>query len=180
MKVLCLGVKQCYRLNVGSPQSESESRSVVPNSLWPHGLYSPEYSRPEYLEWVVFSFLQGILPTQGSNLRSPTLQADSLPVEPQGKPKNTGVGSLSLLQRTFPTQESNWGLLHCRCMSYQGSPYKITLNREGTDERDCKLSSAISTSRWPTWVVLDKLFRMTQASVSWDYYQEQCKNNTVL
>ena len=27
--------------------------------------------------------------------------------EPQGKPKNTGVGSLSLLQRIFPTQESN-------------------------------------------------------------------------
>ena len=27
---------------------------------------------------------------------------------------NTGVGSLSLLQGIFPTQESNWGLLHCR------------------------------------------------------------------
>ena len=27
--------------------------------------------------------------------RSPTLQANSLPAEPQGKPKNTGVGSLS-------------------------------------------------------------------------------------
>ena len=43
-----------------------------------------------------------------------SLQADSLPAEPQGKPKNTGVGSLSLLQRIFLTQESNWGLLHCR------------------------------------------------------------------
>ena len=42
-------------------------------------------------------------------LRSPTLQADSLPAEPQGKPKNTGVGSPSLLQKIFPTQESNWG-----------------------------------------------------------------------
>ena len=37
-----------------------------------------------------------------------------LRVEPQGKPKNTGVGSLSLLQQIFPSQESNWGLLHCR------------------------------------------------------------------
>ena len=27
---------------------------------------------------------------------------------------NTGVGSLSLLQGIFPTQGSNWGLLHCR------------------------------------------------------------------
>ena len=40
--------------------------------------------------------------------------------------QNTGVGCLSLLQRIFPAQESNWGLLHCRQIlyqrSYQGSP----------------------------------------------------------
>ena len=41
--------------------------------------------------------------------RSPTLQADSLSAEPQGKPNNTGVGSLSLLQQIFPTQESTRG-----------------------------------------------------------------------
>ena len=61
--------------------------------------------------------------------RSPALQADSLPAEPQGKPKNTVVGSLSLLQWIFPTQESNWALLHYRWilyqLSYQGSPEKI-------------------------------------------------------
>ena len=34
--------------------------------------------------------------------RFPTLQADSLPAEPQVKRRNTGVGSLSLLQQTFP------------------------------------------------------------------------------
>ena len=54
------------------------------------------------------------------------MQADSLPAEPPGEAKNTGVGSLSLLQRIFPTQESNQGLLHCRRilyqLSYQGSP----------------------------------------------------------
>ena len=38
--------------------------------------------------------------------RSPTLQVDSLPFEPPGKPKNTGMGSLSLLQGIFLTQES--------------------------------------------------------------------------
>ena len=35
-------------------------------------------------------------------------------------------GSLYLLQKIFPTQELNWGLLHCRWildqLSYQGSP----------------------------------------------------------
>ena len=30
------------------------------------------------------------------------------------KPKNIGVGSLSLLWGIIPTQESNWGLPHCR------------------------------------------------------------------
>ena len=39
--------------------------------------------------------------------------------------QNTGVGSLSLLQGIFPTQELNQGLLHCRqilyLLSYQGS-----------------------------------------------------------
>ena len=40
--------------------------------------------------------------------------------------QNTGVGSLSLLQRIFPTQGSNPGLPHCRWILYQlshkGSP----------------------------------------------------------
>ena len=38
------------------------------------------------------------LPNPGIEPRSPSLQADSLPSGPPGKPKNTGVGSLSLLQ----------------------------------------------------------------------------------
>ena len=33
--------------------------------------------------------------------------------------QNAGVGSLSLLQGIFPTQESNQGLLHCRWILYQ-------------------------------------------------------------
>ena len=65
------------------------------------------------LKWVAFPF-SGDLPNLGIELRSPTLQADSLPAEPQRKPKNTGVVSLSLLQRIFPTQESNQDLLHYR------------------------------------------------------------------
>ena len=64
---------------------ESESRSIVFDSLQPHGLYNP---------W-----------------NSPG--------------QNTGVGSLSLIQAIFPTQELNRDLLHCRRtlyqLSYQGS-----------------------------------------------------------
>ena len=58
-------------------------------------------------------------------LRSPALQADSLPAEPRGKPKNTAVRSLFLLCDIFATQELKWSLLHCRQipyqLSYQGS-----------------------------------------------------------
>ena len=53
---------------------QSESCSVVSDSLWPHGLYGT---------WI-----------------SPG--------------QNTELGTLSLLQQIFPTQESNWGLLHYR------------------------------------------------------------------
>ena len=82
---------------------ESESRSVVSNTA----------TQARILEWVAFPFSRG-LPNPGIEPRSPALQADSLPAEPQGKPKNTGVGNLSLLQGIFLTQEPNWGLLRCR------------------------------------------------------------------
>ena len=41
------------------------------------------------------------------------------------KPTNAGVGSVSLLQWIFPTQESNRGLLHCRWILYQLSSQGI-------------------------------------------------------
>ena len=70
----------------------------------------------------------GDLPNTEIKPRSPTLQADSLLSEPPGKPMNTELGSLFLLQGIFPTQELNQGLLNCRQilyqLSYQGSPWK--------------------------------------------------------
>ena len=108
----------------------SGSHSVRSDSLRPHGLQSMEFSRPEY--WSILEYITGVfpspgdLPNSGIRPRSPALQADSLPAEPQGKPKSTGVGSLFLPQQIFLTQESNLGLLHCRWilhqLSYQGSP----------------------------------------------------------
>ena len=70
------------------------------------------------LEWVAVPFSRG-LPNPGIEPRSPALWVDSLPAEPQGKPKSIGVGSLSLLQWIFLTQESTWGHLHCRQIVYQ-------------------------------------------------------------
>ena len=70
------------------------------------------------LEWAAFPFSRGSS-NPGITPRSPALWAESSPAEPQGKPKNTGMGSLSLLQQIFPTQESNQSLLHCRQILYQ-------------------------------------------------------------
>ena len=67
-----------------------------------------KFSRPEYWSGQPFPS-PGDLPNPGIELRSPTLQVFSLPAEPQGKPKNTGVGSLSLLQGIFLIQELNPG-----------------------------------------------------------------------
>ena len=77
------------------------------------------------LEWVAFPFSRGSSQprdrTQVSHIASGLFTSWAT-----RKPKNTGVGSLSLLQWSFPTQESNQGLLHWRQilyqLSYQGSP----------------------------------------------------------
>ena len=109
--MLCLVAQLC--LTLCDPMDSSGS-SV-------HGILL----QARMLEWVAMpssreSSNSGIEP------RSPTLYADSLPSEPPGNLMNTGVGSLSLLQRIFLTQELKQGLLHCRQilyqLSYQGSP----------------------------------------------------------
>ena len=93
--------------------------TVATRILYPWG-----FSRQDY--WSGLPCPPGDLPNPGIKPRSPTLQTDSLPSEPPGKPMSTGVGNLSLLQGIFPTQESNKGLLYCRQilyqLSYQGTP----------------------------------------------------------
>ena len=61
----------------------SENQS---NSLQPHGLYSPWNFPGQNTGMGSLLLLHGDLPNPGIESRSPTLQADSLPVEPQGKP----------------------------------------------------------------------------------------------
>ena len=58
------------------------------------------------LEWVAIPC------SRGSSQPIHPFKADSLPAKAPGKPKNTGVSSLSLLRWIFLTQESNRGLPH--------------------------------------------------------------------
>ena len=70
------------------------------------------------LEWVAIPFSRGSSQpkdrTQISHIGGKFSTS-----EPPGEPKKTGVGSLSLLWWIVLTQESNWGLLHCRQVLYQ-------------------------------------------------------------
>ena len=102
------------------------------DSLQSHGLYSPWNSPGQNTAVGSLSLLQGIFPTQGSN-RSPALQADSLPAEPQGKPmdmkhtckimQGTGKAHNDLLTKSYKLRIS-------------GSPYKL-IRRNFRNERMC-------------------------------------------
>ena len=86
---------------------------ATPWTLAHQASLSMGFSRQEYWSGLPYP-PPGDLPNPEIKPRSPALQAHSLPAEPPGKPKNTGVGSRSLLQQIFLTQESNQGLLHYR------------------------------------------------------------------
>ena len=92
------------------------------------------------LEWEAFPFSR-CLPNPEIEPRSLALQADSLPAEPQGKPKNTRMDSLSLLQWIFPTQGSNQGLHHCRRILHQLSYQEAHCF--------CQVTSVVSNSVQP-------------------------------
>ena len=66
------------------------------------------------------------LPVPGMEPRSPALQADSLPAEPQGSPRILEWVAYPFSSGSSRPQELNQGLLHCRQilyqLSYEGSP----------------------------------------------------------
>ena len=92
MKVKVLVTHSC--LTLCDPMDCSPSGSSV------HGI-----SQARILEYVAIIF-----PNQGLNPHLLQYRWILYQLKPQGKPKNTGVGSLSLLQGIFPTHRSNSGL----------------------------------------------------------------------
>ena len=69
------------------PVSESESRSVMSDSLQPHELYSPWNSPGQNTAVGSLSFLQGIFPTQGSNPGLPYYRQTAYQLSHQGNPQ---------------------------------------------------------------------------------------------
>ena len=95
--MLCLVAQSC--LTLCDPMDCSAPGASV------HGIL-----QERILKWAAMHSSRGSS-NKGIKPRSPTLQADSLPSEPCGKPKNTVVDSLSLLQGIF--QPRNQTALSC-------------------------------------------------------------------
>ena len=89
-------------------ERESKSDSVLSDSLWPCGLYSPWNSPGKNTGVDNHSLLQGNFPTQGLNPNLPHCRWILSQLSHQVKPKDTGVGCQSLLQEICPNQELNW------------------------------------------------------------------------
>ena len=87
----------------------------------------------------------GDLPNPGVEPRSPALQADSSQAEPPGKPKNTGMGGLSLLQEIFPTLELNWDLLQLQVDNLPAELSGEHSNVHSTIQISGSISSTISS-----------------------------------
>ena len=129
---------------------ESESRSVVSDSLRIHGLYIVHgLLQTRLLEWVVYPFSRGSSQPR-LEPRSPTLQVDSLPAEPQGKP----IERLLLCIRPWPG-EGNGNPLQCSCLEnprdrgvWWAAVYGVTQSRT-------RLKQLSSSSRhWPRKVLI--------------------------
>ena len=111
--------------------SESESRSIAPDSLWSHGLYSPWNSPGQNTGVGSLSLLQGIFPTQGSNPGFPHCNLILYQLSHKGSPLKTLrqvvfqmlSGGQMWLVLSIPNYKSNqnqrnatfwvWGICFC-------------------------------------------------------------------
>ena len=76
-----------YRRLAGDINEWSESHSVMSDSLWSHGLYSPWNSPGQNTGVGSLSLLQGIFPTQGSNPGLPHCGQILYQLSHQGSPR---------------------------------------------------------------------------------------------
>ena len=120
------------------------------------------------LEWVAIPFSRGSS-KPGIEPRSPALQTDSLPGEPPGKPKNTGVGSMSLLQQIFLTQESK---LESPALQVDSLPTELSgiadndkrllhKNKRLTNQEDKTILNLSVPTTQQNWMKGEKMYKST-------------------
>ena len=82
--------------------SEWVSRSVVSDSLWPHGVYSPWHSLGQNTGVGNLSLLQGIFPNQGSNPSLLHCKQILYQMSHKGSPRILGLVAYPFSSRSSP------------------------------------------------------------------------------
>jgi len=95
---------------------EIESRSVLSNSLQPHGFPGQNTGVSS------LSLLQRVFPTQGSNPNLPHCRRILYQLSHKGSPGILEWVVYPFSSRPIPAQELNWGLLHCWKRQWQPTP----------------------------------------------------------
>ena len=155
--------------------------SSSPRSLWAATLsFIVNQSITHWFKWSQSPWLQGqgIRPRQKATAYSFWLhwlvQRWACNLSWSAKTKNTEVNILSLLQWIFPTQESNWGLLHCRWilyqLSYQGSPRKLQELYMGCSKK--KQNSFFSLEAERGWIRAAAAIAVLSGVWEWSHYME--------
>ena len=124
----------------------SESRSVVSDSLGAHELICG-ILQARILEWIAFPFSRG-----SSQPRSPALQVDSLPAEPQGKPlidESEVKVAQSCPTLCDPMDYTVHGILQARILEWIGFPF----SRGSSQPRDRTQVSCIAGGFFTNWAI---------------------------
>ena len=131
----------------------NESCSVVSDSLQSYGLYSPWDSPGQNTGVGCHPLLQGDLPNPRIEPRSPALQEDSLPTEPQGKPKNTVMGCQTLLKRSsWPRDQTHLSYVSCTLgRFFTMEPPAVPSSRGSFQPRDQSQVSRIAGWFFTVW-----------------------------
>ena len=93
--------------------------SVIPWTVAHQASLSMGILQARIMEWVVMPSSRGYSQIRDQTQVFNTAGGFFTVWASTGKPKNTGVGSLFLLQGILATQQLSWDLLHCRQILYQ-------------------------------------------------------------
>ena len=135
---------------ISIPKKRSESRSVVSNSLQLHGLCSPWNSPDQNTGVGSLLLLQGIFPNQVEH-GFPTLQADSLSGEPQGKsiPKKRNAkecSNYSTIALISHISKVMLKVLQARLQQYMNCELPdVKLDLEKAEEPEIKLPTSLGS-----------------------------------
>ena len=123
-------------------ESESEHRSVVSGSLWPHGLYSPWNSPGQNAGMGKLSLLQGIFPIQGLNPDLPHYRQILYQLSHKGSPRTLEWVAYPFSRgSSWPRNQSGVSCIAGGCFTGErsGKPSKSlqkTNAGEGLEKRD--------------------------------------------